>query len=143
MPRILIVDDDQEFRTSLVRGLAAHYNTAAAEARTALTAMNTDSRGCTDITAADLPAGVGVAAPPWSEESILHSAGIDLKRRPAEVELRYVESALNQAGGRKNVAARLLGYNDRFALLRRVKAILERYPQLARGLHSVKEGYVE
>lgn len=45
-------------------------------------------------------------------------------------ELRLVREALEKTQGRKIEVARMLGYNDRFALRRRVLAIFRRFPHL-------------
>lgn len=49
----------------------------------------------------------------------------------AEQELRMVESALAQCSGRKTEAWKLLGYKDRFSMRRRVKKILQDFPETA------------
>jgi DNA-binding NtrC family response regulator len=54
----------------------------------------------------------------------------DLEEALARAEFWYVERALDAAGGKKAEAGRLLGFKHRFALHRRVRSILEKYPHL-------------
>lgn len=79
-----------------------------------------------------------------SEDSISVShigQGIDLDRELARSELAYAQAALISAEGKKNGAWRLLGLNDRFALRRRIKAILDRYPDLMEKFPQLQEYY--
>ena len=66
---------------------------------------------------------------------------VDLEEKLARVELGYIEAALRAADGRKAEAWKLLGLNDRFALRRRVKLLLDRHPELAAGFPTVRELY--
>jgi DNA-binding NtrC family response regulator len=59
----------------------------------------------------------------------------------ADTELHLVEKALSQAGGKKTVAWKMLGYPDRFSMLRRVKRILKEYPDIAERYQEVKKSY--
>lgn len=61
----------------------------------------------------------------------------------AETELGMVENALLQSGGKKTQAWKLLGYKNRFAMLRRVKRILADYPDLAERFPELRKGYFE
>jgi DNA-binding NtrC family response regulator len=49
----------------------------------------------------------------------------------ARQELTYVQEALRRTNGRKADSSQLLGYNDRFALSRRIKNIIGRFPNLS------------
>lgn len=59
----------------------------------------------------------------------------------AKQELSMIENALIKTGGKKTLAWELLGYPDRFAMLRRVKRLLEHYPQTAKQFPEVKRQY--
>lgn len=67
--------------------------------------------------------------------------GVDLDRELARTELAYVEGALGLTEERKTEAWKLLGLNDRFALRRRVRALLETYPELAADFPTVRRLY--
>ena len=62
---------------------------------------------------------------------------LDLEREKARLELFYIERALKMAGGKKGVAYKILGLNDRFALRRRIIAIKKKYPELLKEFHLV------
>jgi len=66
---------------------------------------------------------------------------VSLDEELARTELRYIEDALRQAGGKKGEAWKLLGLNDRFALRRRVKNILKRYPHLVEEYSSIAKAF--
>jgi DNA-binding NtrC family response regulator len=53
--------------------------------------------------------------------------GINIDEQLARVELAYIEKALKKTTGKKTEAWKLLGYNDRFAMKRRVDCILKKY----------------
>jgi len=74
-----------------------------------------------------------------------HEAAIeqDVFSALAETELGMVENALLQSGGKKTQAWKLLGYKNRFAMLRRVKRILSDYPDLAERFPELRKGYFE
>jgi DNA-binding NtrC family response regulator len=85
----------------------------------------------------DLPVEIhGAIACPTSraERSLLEEA-------LARAELAEVERALAQTGGKKTEAWKLLGLNDRFALRRRVRRILQSHPQLAEQFPMVCAAY--
>jgi len=65
----------------------------------------------------------------------------DVFKNLAEHELGMVESALIRAGGKKTEAWKLLKYPNRFTMLRRVKKILEQYPELAERFPEVRKKY--
>lgn len=56
----------------------------------------------------------------------------NLEKEKAKLELFYIEQALKKANGKKGIAYKILGLNDRFALTRRVKAIKRKYPELVK-----------
>lgn len=68
-------------------------------------------------------------------------AGITLDVELARVELSYIEDALSLTEERKAEAWKLLGLNDRFALLRRVKSLLRNYPDLGAEFPTVRKLY--
>ncbi len=61
----------------------------------------------------------------------------------AETELGMIERALLQSGGKKTRAWKLLGYKNRFTMLRRVKRILADYPDLAQGFPELRKAYLK
>lgn len=67
--------------------------------------------------------------------------GIDLDQHLARWELAYIEEALRSTKGRKTEAWKVLGLNDRFALHRRVSALLKKYPHMASEFSLVRELY--
>lgn len=68
-------------------------------------------------------------------------AGIDLDAELARVECSYIERALSLTEERKTEAWKLLGLNDRFALLRRAKNLLRSYPELGAEFPTVQKLY--
>lgn len=54
----------------------------------------------------------------------------NLEKLLARVEVSCIEEALGIAGGKKEDAWKLLGYNDRFALYRRLRRLLSRHSEL-------------
>ncbi len=66
---------------------------------------------------------------------------INILKSIAEYELRMVEEALIRSGGKKTEAWKLLKYPNRFSMLRRVKRILEQYPDLAERFPGVRKRY--
>jgi DNA-binding NtrC family response regulator len=85
------------------------------------------------IEADDLPADLRLE----SKESAAESQrlqpgeeGFSVYEALARVELEYVQQALQATSGKKTEAWKLLGYNDRFTLYRRVRRILTQYPIL-------------
>ena len=71
----------------------------------------------------------------------LDGEGIDIDLELAKIELAYIEEALQSTHERKTEAWKLLGLNDRFALLRRSKTLLKRYPLLAAEFPTVQRLY--
>jgi transcriptional regulator with PAS, ATPase and Fis domain len=71
----------------------------------------------------------------------MHNGGIDLDIELARAELTYMEEALQSTQERKTEAWKLLGLNDRFALLRRAKALIQRHPVLASEFPTVQKLY--
>lgn len=73
-------------------------------------------------------------------------SGVRIDEELARVELAYVEKALRMVGGKKTEAWKVLGYNDRYAMRRRIKRIvednrkvLEEFPLLQRLYGSDKK----
>jgi hypothetical protein len=56
----------------------------------------------------------------------------------ARVELYHIQEALVATDGKVIEATELLGYGNRFALGRRVKRILNRFPNLADAFPNLK-----
>ncbi len=69
--------------------------------------------------------------------------GLDIKEELAKLELSYIESALKKCEGKKTEAWKILGYNDRFALHRRVKKILAQFPNLTDKFPYIKMKYAK
>lgn len=67
--------------------------------------------------------------------------GVILDLELAKTELAYIEEALRLTSESKSGAWKLLGLNDRFALLRRVKVLYARYPELAETFPTVRRLY--
>jgi two-component system, NtrC family, response regulator AtoC len=67
--------------------------------------------------------------------------GLELNVELARVELSYIEEALRLTEERKTEAWKLLGLNDRFALLRRAKNLLRTYPALGSEFLTVQKLY--
>jgi DNA-binding NtrC family response regulator len=84
------------------------------------------------------PSSAGAVSP---AEPKMTGQPVDLEEELARVELGYIESALRVADGRKAEAWKLLGLNDRFALRRRVAALLKRHPGLATSYPIVGKLY--
>lgn len=69
--------------------------------------------------------------------------GVDIQCELARVELSYIEEALRQTGGMKTEAWKWLGYNDRFAMQRRVRNITKNFPKLMSEFPLIAENYGE
>ena len=69
--------------------------------------------------------------------------GFDIQETLARTELHYIERTLAATHERKQESWQLLGYNDRFALRRRVKRILKSYPQLVEEFPLVKKNFAK
>lgn len=67
--------------------------------------------------------------------------GININEEMAKLELTYIEEALKKTTGKKTEAWKLLNYNDRFALRRRVKTILRSFPHLIDKFPYIKAKY--
>jgi len=65
----------------------------------------------------------------------------NIYRTLAEQEMRLIEGALLQCGWKKNEAWKLLGYRDRFAMRRRVKKIIQDYPDLSENFPELTKSY--
>jgi DNA-binding NtrC family response regulator len=68
-------------------------------------------------------------------------SGWDIFQTLAETELRIAENALIRSGGKKTQAWKLLGYKNRFAMLRRVKRIMSKHPELMERFPELKKSY--
>ena len=99
--------------------------------------------GHTEIQKEDLPLELLTAAtsPEFVRPEESFRDGINLSLELARAEFSYIEGALRATEERKNEAWKLLGLNDRFALLRRAKSLLQSYPQLAAEFPLVNKLY--
>ena len=97
----------------------------------------------TRIEKADLPLELLNATPSKGAPATqpLLSDKIDLSLELARAEFSYIERALRNTEERKNEAWKLLGLNDRFALLRRAKSLLQAFPELASEFPTVQKLY--
>lgn len=73
----------------------------------------------------------------------LSDDGLNLEFHLAKTELSLINQALVKSEGKKSEAWKMLGLNDRFALLRRVKKIAEKAPELIADFPAVHEHYFE
>lgn len=81
----------------------------------------------------------GEAAP--LARAVLPDEGVTVSEELARMELSYIEAALRKSHGKKTEAWKLLGYNDRFAMRRRIKSILEKHPHLIEEHADLKGRY--
>ena len=98
--------------------------------------------GHSQIEQDDLPVNVrakGASHGPLVGDDV--ERGANIRELLARAELFYIEQALVATCGRKTEAWRLLQYNDRFALSRRVRRILEQYPNLKEEFPQIKERF--
>lgn len=65
----------------------------------------------------------------------------DIERALADTEMSLIEEALIKSGGKKTEAWKLLKYKNRFAMTRRVKKIIETYPEMLDKYSEVKTIY--
>ena len=77
---------------------------------------------------------------PLSPE-VVGSASFSLDRELSRWELYYIQEALKKSKGKKSEAWKLLGLNDRYALTRRVKGIVKKYPDLIRQFPLLEKLY--
>ncbi len=66
---------------------------------------------------------------------------LNVSKKLAETELELIETALRHSGGRKTEAWKLLGYSNRFSMLRRVKKIIGDFPELVERFPLIKRSY--
>lgn len=105
--------------------------------------VHAELRGHARIELDDLAAS---GAPPGGPVTAEAAAGVPpggIQRALARVELAYVDRALASTGGKKAEAWKLLGYHDRFAPYRRVRRILERFPELREEFPRVDTALAE
>ena len=92
----------------------------------------------------DLPLDVLKASASGFQRPIevgLREGGVDIEVELARLELSYIEQALRLTEERKTEAWKLLGLNDRFALLRRAKSLLKGFPMIAAEFPLVRKLY--
>lgn len=99
--------------------------------------------GHTRLEVEDLPLELLTAAssPQITPPEPSFDNGLNLSLELARVECAYIERALKLTEERKSEAWKLLGLNDRFALLRRAKGLLQSFPELAREFPTVNKLY--
>jgi DNA-binding NtrC family response regulator len=97
--------------------------------------------GHTRIEKEDLPLELLTAATAQVPAASSLGDRIDLSLELARAEFSYIERALRLTEERKSEAWKLLGLNDRFALLRRAKSLLQTFPQLAAEFPTVQKLY--
>ena len=68
---------------------------------------------------------------------------ISVDEAVARFEMQYIDDALRKSGGKKTDAWKLLGLNDRFALLRKVSRIMRQYPWLLNNFPHVKMAFAK
>ncbi len=68
---------------------------------------------------------------------------LNVFKRLAETELELIDIALKRAGGRKTEAWKLLGYPNRFSMLRRVKKIISDFPDILERFPEIKRSYLK
>ena len=82
-----------------------------------------------------------IRAPERAPDAFRGSPSGDLDERLARFQLAQIEEALEACGGRKDEAWRRLGLNDRFALRRRAKRLVEQYPDMVEEFQWVRKLY--
>lgn len=91
--------------------------------------FNAEMRRHRRIEVEDLPADLrGAGRVPLNSAET--QTGPNIHEVLARTELSCIAQALRTAHGKKAEASRILGYNDRFAMYRRVRRILEQHPQM-------------
>ena len=76
-----------------------------------------------------------------STSLVVSQEGIDIKRELAKTELDYIHSALKTTYGKKAEAWKLLGYNDRHALRRRISSLVSSFPDLLNEYPYIQQKY--
>ncbi|MGH9825516.1 MAG: hypothetical protein ACREDR_19975, partial [Blastocatellia bacterium] len=69
--------------------------------------------------------------------------GASIHEALARTELSLVEEALAESGGKKSEVWKLLGFNDRFVLHRRVRRILARFPHLSEEYPGIRRNFAK
>jgi DNA-binding NtrC family response regulator len=91
----------------------------------------------------DLPPDISSINPSSkNDDSHLFSpdaANFTIQEALARAELFYIEKVLQMTKGRKSEAWKILGYNDRYSLYRRVRRIAEQYPHAVSEFPLVKK----
>jgi DNA-binding NtrC family response regulator len=101
-----------------------------------------ERNGHSQITPEDLPYDIQSSpSVPTDLPVQLSQEGINITEELAKVELAYIEKALKMVDGKKTEAWKLLNYNDRFAMRRRIEIIADKFPHLLDEFPYVKEKY--
>lgn len=69
--------------------------------------------------------------------------GFSVDQMLAWHELYYIDDAMRQCHGKKSDASKYLGYNDRFALKRRVDSIIGKYPDLLEQFPVIRDAFAK
>ncbi|MBI1929832.1 sigma-54-dependent Fis family transcriptional regulator [Candidatus Poribacteria bacterium] len=99
------------------------------------------------IDVSHLPVEVQEQTPPFGGKNTgsrsvhLPEDGVDIQRELGHLELAYIEEALQKTDGKKTEAWKLLGYNDRYAMKRRVSRMLQEYPDLISEFDYLRTKY--
>jgi len=75
--------------------------------------------------------------------NILNRNNISIAERVALFELKMVRETLIESGMKKQEVSKVLGYNDRFALRRRILAIFKKFPSLRNEFDDVFNKFVK
>jgi len=75
--------------------------------------------------------------------NILNRNNISIAERVALFELKMVRETLIESGMKKQEVSKVLGYNDRFALRRRILAIFKKFPSLRNEFEDVFNKFVK
>lgn len=79
--------------------------------------------------------------PSYTKAKEVNEIGFSIHEALDRTELSYIEQALSATHGKKAEVWRLLGYNDRFALYRRVRRILKQHPHLKEEFPLLKANF--
>ena len=101
-------------------------------------------RGHEEVEAADLPSDL--IEPPNSAIPKLRAfefqrGDLGVEETLAWTELSLIDEAMRRTGGKKAEASRLLKYNDRFALYRRIRTLSRTFPQLMDRLPGLRTAF--
>jgi DNA-binding NtrC family response regulator len=104
-------------------------------------AFSAELKGCGAIEPEDIPVDRSLPRNDPSHPPMQAGLGpgFDIGREVARTELGFIAEAVRVGRGRKSEAWRLLNYNDRFALHRRLRSLFRRYPDLRDAFSSLAQ----